>query len=597
VGHLRYPFTATANGTGQGLDPARANGTNWHIPEGGFVFIPVTVNESQLVAPETFDGRDLCIVDVDVTVTLRHPCTRQLEIVLFGPGPNSNDANHEPSAHSHTVQLFNHHDGTGGGCGRGLSSTRFDDDADEAIGGCCHSPFKGHFRPTEKLSAFNGLRSAGECLSTASLQCPNALHTCVSATRPPKTRRALVVCSPCARRSPPGEWVLGAYDRDADGLTGTVSSVQLHFTTKECDQTFHWTRLSQNIDDDDDGGGSAFVAPPPRAQHAAVVVGESLFVFGGKGFGPGGADWSVGSVASTAVLHDLWRFDRADATWHLLGSDSRGRGQSSWLSGRPNLGCLAASGRAALLSPWGLLTFGGLEDSDRVPPIGSDRGVGGYDARVWRLDLWSEEWGVVTADGVGHEDAGPVPGAAKTSAPRGGNGFAWGEPVPPHWHRSEGLLSGRGESHPLLAESGGPPMGRYLSAVTLVGAEQGEAPVVGATGHGSPHAAWPGVYHFGGDDGARVAHDDLRVFSLHGLAAEPPLGADGGKDGGASASVAELRQSRCVHRVKANTTAHRRWRSSCMADSATGDTHNGCNVHEVLQMAWCGAQYQAVGFL
>lgn len=52
-----------------------------------------------------FDSRDLCIVDIDVTVTLRHPCTRQIELVLFGPGPNSHDANYEPSARSHTVQV------------------------------------------------------------------------------------------------------------------------------------------------------------------------------------------------------------------------------------------------------------------------------------------------------------------------------------------------------------------------------------------------------------------------------------------------------------------------------------------------------------
>jgi len=113
----------------------RSSGAGWEIPEGGVTFVSIEVNETELLLSHKnnnhsgsttsfkdasssipfFEARiptDLCIVSVEVEVHLRHPCTRQLELVLFGPGPNSGDLNHEPSSHSHATMLFDHHDGT-----------------------------------------------------------------------------------------------------------------------------------------------------------------------------------------------------------------------------------------------------------------------------------------------------------------------------------------------------------------------------------------------------------------------------------------------------------------------------------------------------
>lgn len=120
-------------------EAARSSGAGWDIPEGGVIFVPIDVNETDLLLSQTnetysssassrhpfkdlsslaipfFEERqpsDLCIVKVEVEAHLRHPCSRQLELVLFGPGPSSGDLNYEPSGHSHATLLFDHHDGT-----------------------------------------------------------------------------------------------------------------------------------------------------------------------------------------------------------------------------------------------------------------------------------------------------------------------------------------------------------------------------------------------------------------------------------------------------------------------------------------------------
>jgi hypothetical protein len=132
VGQLTYAFVAHARANHTRGDDdenrhAQLNGTHgggWEIPEGGVAFVSIDVNASALLRAQRSHrsqplpfGRDrspadLCIVAVEVTVNLRHPCTRQLELVLFGPGPRSGDANHEPSSHAHATLLFDHHDGT-----------------------------------------------------------------------------------------------------------------------------------------------------------------------------------------------------------------------------------------------------------------------------------------------------------------------------------------------------------------------------------------------------------------------------------------------------------------------------------------------------
>ena len=135
-------------------------------------------------------------------------------------------------------------------CGRHLAHTVFSDDATlPASTSEFVSPFTGKFQPVEPLSTYAGLR-------------------------------------------PSGEWVLGVYDHDVDGLKGKLEDVSLRFTTQECDQTFHWTPLLGHHQNDTDSSSTSSGSansekqwPAPRAQHAVVVVDHSLFVFGGRGPG------------------------------------------------------------------------------------------------------------------------------------------------------------------------------------------------------------------------------------------------------------------------------------------------------------------------
>jgi hypothetical protein len=100
--------------------------------------------------------------------------------------------------------------------------------------------------------------------------------------------------------------VLGVYDRSVDGVRGKLESASLAFTARECDQTFHWQQL-QPATSDSGGAGGGFTVPSPRAQHAAVAVGPSLFVFGGRGPGDAAMSTRVNCLPACLLLFFLFR--------------------------------------------------------------------------------------------------------------------------------------------------------------------------------------------------------------------------------------------------------------------------------------------------
>jgi hypothetical protein len=220
--------------------------------------------------------------------------------------------------------------------------------------------------------------------------------------------------------------------------------------------------------------------------------------------------------------------------------------QLSEATARPSM---EVTGRSVVLSPWGLLAFGGLRS-------GMVDGRTGLEERVWRMDLWSWRWLPVATD----------------------DGTIGKGPVQAHKHREEGLLSGRGEPSPLLFEKV-PAVARFLTAAALVGEYAGK--VVDETGYAvqGMEAQWPAVFTFGGDDTARTFNDDLRRLELHGLAAEhaSSLAAYGGSavpaastatapdDGSSSSGVFHpdaKRAERCDWRLYENSTADRLWEVS-----------------------------------
>ena len=109
---------------------------------------PVAIRDLQtsvvnLVVPTTSAIANLPITDVNVSVTLTHTYTRDLQIYLVAPNGKS-------------VQLFNRR----GGSGDNLSGTTFDDEASTAIA-AGSAPFSGSFRPEQLLSGFDGALPVG----------------------------------------------------------------------------------------------------------------------------------------------------------------------------------------------------------------------------------------------------------------------------------------------------------------------------------------------------------------------------------------------------------------------------------------------------
>jgi hypothetical protein len=140
-----------------------------------------------------------------------------------------------------------------------LAHTVFADDAPvPAATSAFVTPFAGRFQPAEPLRTYAGLRAGGE-------------------------------------------WVLGVYDRSVDGVAGKLESASLAFTARECDPTVHWQQLQPAHAD----GGLA--VPPPRAQHAAVAVGPSLFVFGGRGAGDAAMSTRVNCLPACLLLSFYFR--------------------------------------------------------------------------------------------------------------------------------------------------------------------------------------------------------------------------------------------------------------------------------------------------
>lgn len=120
------------------------------IPEGTPTFIP-------LILDQTMFDTDMCVSDMSVTVDIDHPCTGQLHVTLYGPGPSTQDANLlENTARAEPAVLFFGYNGTddgfandgfanmgstgeggsGGGCGDGMRVS-FSDSAEDGVWECC----------------------------------------------------------------------------------------------------------------------------------------------------------------------------------------------------------------------------------------------------------------------------------------------------------------------------------------------------------------------------------------------------------------------------------------------------------------------------
>lgn len=296
--------------------------------------------------PLTADSSGQCVASLTVSVTIDHPCSRQLQVELRGPSLKTADANNLPPGRSNVVRLFkgsgttaSPSTSTAGGCDTGgLTRTVFDDSATDTTTVCCGAPWTGSYRPLEPLSAqFAGSAAAGV-------------------------------------------WTLAVYDNEIDGLIGTLSDFTITMNVSPCggpDAALAWTQVT--------AGGTV---PPARFGHAAVAVGtDQIFIYWGRG------------ASNLNLLGDLYRLDLAPAgggapTWTQLATTS---------TPAPYLVTPPLQGSSLLLSPWGLLAVGGVPlqlGSGSRSTFGAGSGWGtSVESSVWLMDMGTKQWRKIDAGG------------------------------------------------------------------------------------------------------------------------------------------------------------------------------------------------------
>jgi subtilisin-like proprotein convertase family protein len=282
----------------------------------------------------------MCITDISVAVTLDHPCSRQLKLVLRGPGTPTADANFAPLTDrtAGSVALFSFAEGgdSPGICaGGGLSGTVFSDSAQKSVSGCRgDAPYAGLFKPAEPLlPVFGGLPAAGQ-------------------------------------------WSLGVLDAAEDSSSGSIAAWSVQLTVTLCSS----------------GGSSAHSLEPPlqwslqtatgavpaaRYSMRTVAIGSSVYVLGGKG------------QNGLSLASELYRLDTtaAGGVWQALAPTAA-------------LTTPAGAGAALLLLESGLLAVSGSSSSS-TSGFGSGLGTGGSwgggsAPRVYLMDMVTRQWGHVT---------------------------------------------------------------------------------------------------------------------------------------------------------------------------------------------------------
>jgi hypothetical protein len=318
-----------------------------------------------------------------------------------------------------------------------------------------------------------------------------------------------------------GKWVLQAYDAVVDGVNGSVRNWTLHFILEDCSPNYVWTnRTPANVT----------AQPAPRFRHASIVVDKSIYVLGGYNDG-----W---------LKEDLWRFDVGQWRWTRLTTFSASR-------------ALEFIGRAAALTPWGLLAYGGYT-SRYNSTAGNAYGFPVYESKVWRQDFSTAKW---------------------TQLPT----IGYTQRTLPHYHRQEGVFLGP----PRPAHSNEEPIGRYLAGVALLlqqsrGSEGLELSLRYRSALGDLRNM--SLLMFGGYDGLKYL-DDLYELRLDQLSAY---------DGQETAE--ETRARYCDWRLL-NGTALNAWRTSCAWTRGPAVQTAPCNLTEIVIQAWCRRQWQSVSYL
>ena len=127
--------------------------------------------------------------------------------------------------------------------------------------------------------------------------------------------------------SPSALWTLVVQDMRADQLVGSILSWEIDFTLAACQPSFIWTNITLGV-------GSKVA--PPVYQARSVVYGTSFYVFNGRD-------------SKDNLFKDLYRFETTTNVWTQL----------SPVNFNVALDFSSAIGANFMLTPWGLLRFGG----------------------------------------------------------------------------------------------------------------------------------------------------------------------------------------------------------------------------------------------
>eukprot|EP00814_Leptocylindrus_danicus_P019245 CAMPEP_0116008534 /NCGR_PEP_ID=MMETSP0321-20121206/2913_1 /TAXON_ID=163516 /ORGANISM="Leptocylindrus danicus var. danicus, Strain B650" /LENGTH=599 /DNA_ID=CAMNT_0003477361 /DNA_START=490 /DNA_END=2289 /DNA_ORIENTATION=+ len=293
--------------------------TSHIIPGSNMQALPLSLPEGETVYHTTIaeiESSDyvglgeMCIVNVQVEVSLEHSCTKSISLALFGPVTVTHNA-HLPRSRGQRVELFPL--GTDSACKSHLDDTIFSDRADHSIlDQFITNPYRDEYRPSSSLSlAFEGAPVNGE-------------------------------------------WTLEVYDSEVDGRRGTLKDWKLHVDIQPCKDEFTWTKIhgpdceksivtaNPNGRADhkciiDANGTSAplshteISSPRPRYAHTAINVDDNVFIMGGF---------------AGRNLQDIWRYNYIENTWHLLKESQ--------------FPASTVAGKAAMIVPLGMIAFGGL---------------------------------------------------------------------------------------------------------------------------------------------------------------------------------------------------------------------------------------------
>ncbi|EQC39700.1 hypothetical protein SDRG_03128 [Saprolegnia diclina VS20] len=241
-----------------------------------------------------------CIAALTVTLVVQHACLSSLEIGLYGPGPDTFSPLQEDS----------------------ISGVSASAEATWSIDSFNQTTF-GRSRTTPTAPSTRGHRVELFASANASACTPGAT-TLTFSSNGSASNRPLEPFEAFLHLPAGGVWTLQIHDTTQDGNSGVLLSWNIAWTMKPCVPSYQWSNLTPLI---------AGVPPTPRYEHAAVVVGTSMFVYGGK---------TTGLVS----VNDLYRLD------YVPGSSS-----NAWvtLSAVPLQRYHRPSGHLSYLSPFELL--------------------------------------------------------------------------------------------------------------------------------------------------------------------------------------------------------------------------------------------------